>query len=70
MRTIDYSRYEQQRPAFVRRRAELGAQRAPGRRPRDDTERALLRRLDAQRWQRWLAEGKLKKLGPRAYRLA
>lgn len=69
MKTIDFSEYEKKRRTFVRRRAELSAARGPARRPRNDAERQLLLRLDAARWQRWLADGKLKKLGPRTYRL-
>lgn len=69
MKTIDFNEYQKKRSSFVRRRAELGTERAPGRRPRDKTERGLLLRLNVAGWQRWLAEGKLKKLRPRTYRV-
>jgi len=67
MRTIDFNEYNAGRQKFIKQRAALDLRRGPSRRWRDAQERALLLRLDRARWQKWLATGRLKKIGNRLY---
>jgi len=69
MKTIDFDNYRKSRNGFIRKRAELDAQRTASRRPRDGDERRLLLELDRKRWQQWLESGKIRRDAPRSYRL-
>ncbi len=68
MRKYKFEEYIKNRPKFTRIRLKLkGSQRAFRKYPRDrDEERALIQ-LARARWERWLEEGKIKKLKERKY---
>jgi len=69
VRRVDFADWQERRKSFLRIRARLGAVKSAASRPRDPEERDLLLRLDQVRWKKWLASGRLARLGPRHYRL-
>ena len=70
MRKIDYANYREKRRAYIRNKAILGTEKVSSSRPRDKKERQILARLDKLRWEKWLRDGTLTRLGPREYKLS
>jgi len=70
VRTIDYNAFmNEKKEKYFSLRARLGNKGLPRRRKRDPREREILLRMDKARWEKWLSEKKLVKLGPRSWLL-
>ncbi len=63
-----YEEHIKRRAAFRRRLLRARDRRLPGRRPRDPASERVLSRLMVARYRRWLASGRLERLGPRRWR--
>ena len=70
MRKIDYQDYKKKRKTYIRNKALLGTEKISSSRPRDKKEREILARLDIARWQKWLKDGTLMRIGLRKYKLS
>jgi hypothetical protein len=55
---------------FTRSRLRADRKRTPCSRPRDAEELDIMIELDRERWNRWIADGRLVVLGNRRYRLS
>lgn len=65
---ISYEEQWARRSEFRRRMLRRRERRQPGRRPRDPEGERVLTRLMIARYRRWLASGRLERLGPRQWR--
>lgn len=73
MRTINAEEYiKKNKERFTRNRLRLisrALERPVRRRPRDEEEERVLIRLTGLRWEKWLKEGIIKKVGLRKFRV-
>lgn len=65
---VRYEDHLRRRAEFRKRILRLQDGRQPGRRPRDPVSERLLTQLMIARYRRWLASGRLQRLGPRVWR--
>ncbi|GAP63884.1 hypothetical protein ARMA_2307 [Ardenticatena maritima] len=63
-----YKEHLKRRAEFRRRLLRAKDRRQPGRRPRNPTSERILSQLMVARYRRWLASGRLERLGPRRWR--
>lgn len=65
---MSYEQQQARKSEFRRRLLRRGDSRQPGRRQRDPQGERILARLARARYRRWLASGRLERLGPRRWR--
>lgn len=69
MKSVNFNEHIKKRKDFKRIRLEKGLNRLPRTKPKDKEEMEVSHRLIEARRRRWILEGKLEKIGFRAWRI-